>query len=78
MPNPIFNQVKQGNSQASTQKKGFASPDDFMSQFNQFRNNFRGNPQEKVQQLLSSGQMSQQQFQKLQGMANMLQRFFVR
>lgn len=40
-----------------------------ISQFQQFRNNFRGDPQQQVQQLLNSGQMSQQQFNQLSQMA---------
>lgn len=44
-----------------------------MNQFNQFASAFRGNPQQQVQALLNSGKMSQQQYQQLQQMANMLQ-----
>ena len=46
-----------------------------IQQFNQFRANFRGNPQQQVQQLLSSGKMSQEQFNQLAGLANQFQRF---
>lgn len=45
----------------------------FTSQFNQFKNTFRGNPQQQVQNLLNSGQMSQQQFNELQQMAKQIQ-----
>jgi len=80
----LFNQLggqsarQQGNPAQQNQQRSFASPQDFMNQFQQFRNGFSGNAQEKVQQLLNSGQMSQQQFQQLQSMANQLQRFFMR
>lgn len=40
-----------------------------MNQFNQFRRNFQGNPKQKVQELLNSGQMSQNQYNQLQAMA---------
>lgn len=40
-----------------------------VQQFNQFRNSFRGDPKQQVEQLLSSGQMSQGQFNQLQQMA---------
>ena len=36
---------------------------DFLTQFNQFRSIFNGNPQQQVQRLLQNGQMSQEQFQ---------------
>ena len=45
-----------------------------VQQFNQFRANFQGNPQQQVQQLLSSGKMSQEQFNQLAGLANQFQR----
>lgn len=48
-----------------------------MQQFMQFRNSFRGDPQQQVQQLLNSGQISQEQYnlavqqaQQLQAMLN--------
>lgn len=44
-----------------------------IQQFNQFRQNFRGNPQEEVQKLINSGQMSQQQLNQLQNMAAQFQ-----
>lgn len=40
-----------------------------INQFNQFKNNFQGDPRAQVQQLLNSGQMSQQQLNQLQNMA---------
>lgn len=45
-----------------------------VQQFNQFRANFQGNPQQQVQQLLSSGKMTQEQFNQLAGLANQFQR----
>ena len=46
----------------------------FINQFNQFCQNFgnQQNPQAIVQQLLDSGQMSQQQFNQLSQMANQI------
>lgn len=49
---------------------GFAN---MMSQFQQFKQNYSGNPQQQVQQLLNSGQMSQQQFNQLSTMATQFQ-----
>ena len=47
----------------------------FMQQFNQFKQNVTSNgvnPQQQVQQLLNSGRMSQQQFNSLRDIANMI------
>ena len=45
---------------------------EMMNQFNQFKQNFQGDPREKVQQLLNSGQMSQEQLTQLQNTARQL------
>ena len=44
----------------------------FISQFNQFRSAFTGNPEQRVRQLLQSGQMTQEQFNQLAETANQL------
>lgn len=53
-------------------------PLQIMQQFNQFRQNFHGNPQEEVQHLLNSGRISQEQYndavQKAQQLRAMLYR----
>ena len=41
-----------------------------LQQFQQFRNSFRGDPKEQVQQLLNSGKVSQQQYDNAVRMAN--------
>lgn len=46
-----------------------------MSQFNQFKQNFKGDPQQQVQQLLNSGQMTQEQFNQLSQAATQFQKF---
>ena len=51
---------------------GFAN---FMTQFNQFRANAQQNginPQQRVQELLNSGQMTQEQFNNLRNIANII------
>lgn len=40
-----------------------------IAQFEKFRNSFKGNPQKKVQELLNSGQMTQEQYNYLQSVA---------
>ena len=46
-----------------------------LSQFNQFRSTFSGNPEMRVKQMLQNGQMSQEQFNEIAQMANQLYRF---
>lgn len=58
MSNPLFNMFNnQGNN-------------DIISAINQFKANFKGDPKQKVQELLNSGQMSQAQFNQLSQEAN--------
>lgn len=46
-----------------------------LSDFNRFKSEYRGNAQQEVQRLLSTGQMSQQQFNKIQAEASQLYGF---
>lgn len=41
-----------------------------LSSFNKFKADFQGDPRQKVQELLNSGQMSPQQFEELKIMAS--------
>ena len=45
-----------------------------LSQFNQFRSNYSGDPKQEVQKMLQSGQMSQQQFNQLSQAAAQFQK----
>ena len=66
--NPLFNMF--GN----TQNNGpFSNMNDIMNRFNQFQSTFQGDPKQKVQELLNSGQMSQEQFNQLSNMAQVFQ-----
>ena len=49
------------------------NPMQMIQQFNQFKNSFQGDPKQQVEQLLKSGQMSQQQFNQLQQQATQFQ-----
>lgn len=49
------------------------NPMQMIQQFNQFRSNFSGNPQEEVQRLMASGRINQQQLNQLQTMAQQFQ-----
>ena len=47
-----------------------------LMQFMQFRNSFQGNPQQAVQQMLQSGQVSPERYQNAVNMAQQLQNMF--
>lgn len=68
MSNPIF-QAMGGNMSGMVGGGPFA----MIQQFIQFANGFKGNPQEEVQKLLNSGQMSQEQYNALQQQATQFQ-----
>lgn len=57
----------------------FGSMQNFNNQFNNFKQNFSqqgmGNPQMLVQNLLNSGQMTQQQFNQYSAMADAIMNF---
>lgn len=65
--NSLFNDLQ---STPSAQPLGQIG--NFLTQFNQFRSNFVGNPEQQVKQLISSGKMSQQQFEQIAQTANQL------
>lgn len=56
--NPIFQQMNNNN---------------LIQQFLQFKKTFSGNPQQQVQQLLNSGKVSQEQYNRAVEMAKQLQ-----
>lgn len=65
--NPLYQQM-QGQQQAP-------GVGQILQQFNQFRQSFKGDPQQMVQQLLNSGRVSQQQYNQAVQMAQQLQNF---
>lgn len=68
MANPLFNALggNMGN-------MGGGGPFAIVQQFIQFANGFKGNPQQEVQKLLNSGQMTQEQYNALQSRATEFQ-----
>ncbi len=70
MGNPFYN----GNQ--NMQRNPFGNMGNLMNQFQQFANNYKGDPRQGVQSLLNSGQMSQQQFNYLSNLAIQLQNMF--
>ncbi len=59
-------------------QNGFQNPIQMIQQFNQFRQTFQGDPRQQVQNLLDSGQMSQEQFNQLSSMAQIFQQLINR
>ena len=69
MANPLFNLLNNNTNQ-------FGNMNNFMnliSRFNSFKQNFQGDPKQQVQNMLNSGQMTQQQFNQLAQMATQFQ-----
>ena len=58
--NPLFNLF--GGNQVQMPNNPVGNAFNMMQQLNQFRQNFHGNPKEQVQNLLNSGQGSQEQY----------------
>ena len=51
------------------------NPMQMLNEFMKFKNSFQGDPQATVQELIKSGQLSQQQLNALQQQAQQLQSF---
>lgn len=77
MANDLFN-LFGGQNQGAQNTGPFSNISNIINQFNQFRSTFQGNPQEKVQELINTGQMSQEQFNQLSGMAQLFQQLLRR
>lgn len=76
MANPMLDMLSRGGpKQFAGPGNMFGGPMQMMQQFAQFKRMMQGrNPQQMVQNLLSSGQMSQTQFEQLKQQANELQK----
>ena len=55
------------------QNNPFQNMNNVISQFQQFKSSFQGDPKQKVMELLNSGKMSQSQFNQFQMLAKQLQ-----
>ena len=67
MSSPLFDMM--GSNQMPGQ---MGQMQQMMSAFQEFRASFKGDAREEVQKLLNSGQMSQEQYNQLQQMANQM------
>ena len=63
MPNPLYQMLGQQSTPMGQ----------MIQQFQRFRQQFTGDPRQKVQELLNSGRMSQAQFNQLQAAAKQFQ-----
>lgn len=73
MANSIMNRFAQPQRNAVPQRG--SNPMQMMQQFQQFRSTFNGNPQQMVQQMLRSGQITEAQLQQATQMAKQFQSF---
>lgn len=64
MANPLFNAL--GGNKMPGPMGNFQQ---MMHQFQQFKANFQGDPQQEVQRMIQSGQLSQQQLDQVQNVA---------
>lgn len=71
MKNPLLNLMQ--SSQAPQQMGGMMP---MLQQFMQFKNQFQGDPKQKVMEMLNSGQITQQQFEQATNMAKQLESMF--
>lgn len=73
MANSIMNRLSQPQRTPVVPHRN--NPMHMMQQFQQFRNSFQGNPQQMVQQMLQSGQITEAQLQQATQMARQFQSF---
>ncbi len=69
----LFNQFGSRPQQTGMMNGPFGNILNVINQFDQFARQFQGDPKQQVEQLLASGQMSQQQYGQLQRMAGIFQ-----
>ena len=67
MNNPIFNAMMQNTPLVGMQN--------LIQQYRQFRETFQGDPQQKIQEMLNSGQITQAQINQARSMATEFQKF---
>lgn len=64
--NPLFQQMNSNNG-------NLGNVQNIVKQFQQFKQNFSGDPKQQIQQMLNSGKVSQEQYNRAVQMANTLQ-----
>lgn len=74
MANELYNQFGKSNNN-KPDDGGFS---EFVQQFQQFKSQFQGNPQEQIQRMLQTGQKSQAQLNQAQQLAQQFIKFLPR
>lgn len=75
MPNPLFNLLG-GSPMGGMPQMGGNNPMQMIQEFMKFKENFKGDPKQEIQKLLQSGQMTQEQLNQFQQMAQQMQGLF--
>lgn len=77
MANPLFQQLggNQPNPQPAPQAPNDGGFGAMLAQFNQFRQQFTGDPRAEIQKLMQSGKVSQAQLDQAQQMARQIMQF---
>lgn len=70
MANPLFNLLN--GAQSNGMQQGGMQQNNIQKQFDDFRRTVNGDPRAIVQNLLNTGKMTQQQYNQLSQMANLL------
>ena len=70
MANSVYNML--GNNQPAGP---FGNVMQMMKQFNEFKNSFKGDPQQQLQEMLNSGKISQAQLNQYVQLAKQFQQF---
>ena len=68
----LFDSLGRGSTQGAF--PGMGGLQNVINRFQQFKQTFTGNPQQQVQQMLNSGRVSQDQYNRAVQMAQQLQR----
>lgn len=74
MSNPLFNMFGPGVQNGGINNTPLSNMTNLLTKYNEFRSSFKGDPEQKVKELLNSGQMTQAQFQQLSEAAKQFQK----
>lgn len=78
MANPLFNQLGGNTPQQAPNQPNDGGFGAMLQQFNQFRQQFQGDPRAEINKLLQSGRITQGQLDQAQQMAGQMMRLMPR
>lgn len=78
MANPLFDQLGGNTPQQASQQPNDGGFGAMLQQFNQFRQQFQGDPRAEINKLLQSGRITQAQLDQAQQMAQQMMRLMPR